>query len=79
MRHQRDCEFRKEKKKVFQYNLSVLKAAAAAGKDWRGQLQNSLKKWEPEFFATTRKKRRIGGSDELGMLSQAMQVDPAMF
>ena len=70
--------FRKEKKEVFQYNYSVLKAAAAAGKDWRGQLLHSLKKWEPEFLATTRKKRRLGGSDELGMLSQEMQVDPAL-
>jgi hypothetical protein len=78
MRHQRDCEFPERKKEVFQYNLSVLKAAAAAGKDERGQLRDSLKKWEPEFLAATRKKRRIGGRDVLGMLSQAMQVDPAL-
>jgi hypothetical protein len=70
--------FRKEKKEEFWYNLSVLKVAASAGKDWRSQLRDSLKKWEPGLLATTRKKRRIGGSDELGMLSQAMQVDPAM-
>jgi hypothetical protein len=69
---------RKEKKEVFRTHVAILKAAAAAGKDWRGQLRDNLKKWEPEFLATTRKKRRIGGADEVGMFSQDMQVDPAL-
>jgi hypothetical protein len=41
-------------------------------------LRDSLKKWEPDFLAATRKKRRIGGADEVGMFSQDMQVDPAL-
>jgi hypothetical protein len=69
--------FRKERKGEFRRHVAILKAAAAAGKDWRGQLRDNLKKWEPEFLATTRKKRRIGGTDELGMFEQEMQVDPA--
>ena len=78
MRHQRNCHFRKEKKEEFRRHDSILKAATAAGKDWRGQLRDSLKKWEPDFLAATRKKRRIGGADEVGMFSQDMQVDPAL-
>ena len=69
--------FRKERKGEFRRHVPILKAAAAAGKDWRGQLRDNLKKWEPEFLATTRKKRRIGGTDKLGMFAQEMQVDPA--
>jgi hypothetical protein len=69
--------FWKERKAEFRRHVSILKAAAAVGKDWRGQLRDNLKKWEPEFLATTRKKRRIGGTDELGMFEQEMQVDPA--
>jgi len=70
--------FRKEKKEEFRRHVSILKAATLAGKDWRGQLRDSLKKWEPDFLAATRKKRRIGGADEVGMFSQDMQVDPAL-
>jgi hypothetical protein len=33
---------------------------------------------EPENLATARKKRRIGGSDEVGKFSEAMQVDPVI-
>ena len=58
--------YRKEKKKVFRSHVAILKAAAAAGKDGRAQLHDSLKKREAEFHAMTRKKRRIGGIDELG-------------
>ena len=50
---------RKEKTEVFRTNVAILKAAAAAGKDWRAQLRDSLKKWEPEFEAIVKKKRRI--------------------
>ena len=49
--------YRKEKKEVFRSHIAILKAATAAGKDWRGQLRDSLKKWEPEFHAMPRKKR----------------------
>ena len=64
----------KEKKEVFRSNVAILKAAAAAGKDWRAQLRDSLKKWQPEFEAMARKKRRVG-IEETAILSQEMQVD----
>ena len=66
---------RKEKMEVFRTNVAILKAAAAAGKDWRAQLRDSLKKWEPEFEAIVKKKRRIGSGDTTSMTT-AMQVDP---
>ena len=34
---------RKDKKEVFRSNVAILRAAAAAGKDWRAQLRDSLK------------------------------------
>ena len=48
---------RKEKKEVFRSHVAVLKAATATGKDWRAQLRDCLKKWEPDFQAMNRKKR----------------------
>ena len=70
---------RKEKKEVFRSNVAILKAAAAAGKDWRAQLRDSLKKWEPEFEAMyiymTSKKLRVG-IEKTASMSQEMQVDP---
>ena len=67
--------YRKEKTEVFRSHVAILKAAAAAGKDWRAQLRDSLKKWEPEFEAIVKKKRRIGGGDTTSMTME-MQVDP---
>ena len=69
--------YRKEKTEVFLTNVAILKAAAAAGKDWRAQLRDSLKKWEPEFEAIVKKKRRIGVDDTSQMYIE-MQVDPAL-
>ena len=69
------CSHRKEKKEFFRSNVAILKAAAAAGKDWRAQLRDSLKKWEPDFQEMNRKKRRLGIEDTL-RLSQEMPVDP---
>ena len=69
--------YRKEMKEVFRSHVTILKAAAAAGKDWRAQLRDSLKKWEPEFHAMTRKKLRVG-IDDTGRLPQEMQLDPAL-
>ena len=67
---------RKDKKEVFRRHVAVLKAATAAGKDWRAQLRDSLKMWDPEFHVMTRKERRVG-IDDTGRLPQEMQVDPA--
>jgi len=67
--------YRKEKTEVFRSHVAILKAAAAEGKDWRAQLRDSLKKWEPEFEAIVKKKRRIGGGDTTSMTME-MQVDP---
>ena len=52
--------YRKEKTEVFRSHVAILKAAAAAGKDWRAQLRDCLKKWEPGFQAMNRKKPRLG-------------------
>ena len=41
------CNHRKDKKEVFRSHVAILKATTAAGKDWRAQLRDSLKKWEP--------------------------------
>ena len=68
---------RKEKTEVFRTHVAILKAAAAAGKDWRAQLRDSLKMWEPEFEAIVKKKRRIGVDDTSQMYIE-MQVDPAL-
>ena len=68
--------FRKERKGEFRRHVVILKAAAAAGKDWRAQLRDSLKKWEPEFEAIVKKKRRITLDDAPVRSSMQMQVDP---
>ena len=64
---------RKEKKEG---HVACLKAASAAGKDWRAQLRDCLKKWEPDFQDMTRKKRRLGFEDTTSAVSLEMQVDP---
>ena len=69
------CNHRKDKKEVFRSHVAVLKAATAAGKDWRAQLRDCLKKWEPDFQAMTRKKRRLGIEDTV-VVSQETQVNP---
>jgi hypothetical protein len=69
--------YRKEKTEVFRTHVAILKAATAAGKDWRAQLRDSLKMWEPEFEAIVKKKRRIGVDDTSQMYIE-MQVDPAL-
>ena len=66
---------RKDKKEVFRRHVAVLKAATAAGKDWRAELRDCLKKWEPDFQAMNRKKRRLG-IEETASMSQETQVDP---
>ena len=38
-------------------------------------MRDSLKKWEPEFEAIVKKKRRIGGDDPTRVALE-MQVDP---
>ena len=60
---------------VFRTNVAILKAAAAAGKDWRAQLRDSLKTWAPEFEALIKKKRRVGLEDTTRMTLER-QVDP---
>ena len=67
--------YRKEKMEVFRTNVAILKAAAAAGKDWRAQLRDSLKTWAPEFEALIKKKRRVGIEDTTRMTLER-QVDP---
>ena len=71
------CSHRKEKpeKEVFCIHVAGLKAASAAGKDWRAQLRDCLKKWEPDFQEMNRKKRRLGIEDTTPG-SQEMQVIP---
>ena len=69
------CNHRKEKKEVFRRHVTVLKAATAAGKDWKAELRDCLKKWEPGFQAMNRKKRRLGIEDTTPG-SQETQVDP---
>ena len=69
------CSHRKEKKEVFRSHVAVRKAVTAAGKDWRAQLRDCLKKWEPDFQAMTRKKRRLGIEDTEAV-SQETQVNP---
>ena len=69
------CNHRKDKKEVFRSHVAILKATTAAGKDWRAQLRDCLKKWEPEFQAMNRKKRRLGIEDTVAV-SQEKQVDP---
>ena len=69
------CSHRKDKKEVFRSHVAVLKAATAAGKDWRAQLRDCLKKWEPDFQEMNRKKRRLGIEDTTPG-SQETQVDP---
>ena len=66
---------RKEKKEVFRIHVAGLKAASASGKDWRAQLRDCLKKWEPDFQEMNRKKRRLGIEDTTPG-SQETQVDP---
>ena len=73
---QREQHHRKEKKEVFRTHVACLKAASAAGKDWRAQLRDCLKKWEPDFQDMTRKKRRLGFEDTTSAVSLEMQVDP---
>ena len=67
--------YRKEKMEVFRTNVAILKAAAAAGKDWRAQLRDSLKTRAPEFEALIKKKRRVGIEDTTRMTLER-QVDP---
>ena len=69
------CNHRKEKKEVFRRHVTVLKAATAAGKDWRAELRDCLKKWEPDFQEMNRKKRRVGIEETLAV-SQETQVNP---
>jgi hypothetical protein len=66
---------RKEKKEVFRIHVACLKAASAAGKDWRAQLRDCLKKWEPDFREMNRKKRRLG-TEDMTTVSLETQVDP---
>ena len=66
---------RKDKKEVFRRLVAVLRAATAAGKNWRAELRDCLKKWEPEFQEINRKKRRLGIADTVAV-SQETQVNP---
>ena len=69
---------RKEKKAVFRTHVAILKGAAAKGKDWRAQLRDCLKLWEPEFSTVIKRKRRVGLKDDVQAVVQEMQVDPAL-
>jgi len=66
---------RKEKKEVFRIHVACLKAASAAGMDWRAQLRDCLKKWEPDFREMNRKKRRLG-TEDMTTVSLETQVNP---
>ncbi len=68
--------YRKEKKHLYQGYLNVLKAATAAGKNWREQMRYCLKHWEPEYKDQIKKKRRIELDPNGGRY--VMQVDAAM-
>jgi hypothetical protein len=49
-----------------------------AGKKWREQLQDCLKKWEPEFADLIKKRRRVKLGEDTTAVSLDMQVDPGM-
>ncbi len=42
------------------------------------ELRDCLKKWEPEFAALIKKKRRVALLEDTTVVSLVMQVDPGM-
>ena len=70
--------YRQEKKNYFRVQVATLIAAENAGRMWREQLRDCLKKWEPEFAALIKKKRRVAVEEDNTAVSLEMQVDPGM-
>jgi hypothetical protein len=62
----------------FRLQAAIFLAAEKAGKKWRELLQDSLKKWVPEFADLIKKKRRVTLEEDTTTVSLDMQVNPGM-
>ena len=70
--------YRQTQKNYFRMQAATFQAAEKAGKKWREQLRDCLKKWEPEFGDLIKKRRRMKLEEDTTAVSLDMQVDPGM-